>query len=146
VDQYGAYGLEAPSGLLSGKTGTGSYRGILYGAGRQYPSNVFYDVKGSSQFTVDFGAQSYTGALAMTGTPSDGSGAIDFGSYDVAGRLTNTGVTGALTRAGVETGQFAPHFYGPDGEEIVAPFSVTAPAGTPGAGITIQGVAAAKRQ
>ncbi|PNQ03706.1 hypothetical protein A8G00_09690 [Sphingobium sp. SA916] len=146
VDQYGAYGLGTPSGLLAGKTGTGSYRGILYGTGRQYPSNIFYDVKGTSQFAVDFGAQSYTGALAMKGTPSDGSGVIDFGSYDVAGRLTNTGVTGVLTRAGVETGQFAPRFYGPDGEEIVAPFSVTAPTGAAGAGITIQGVAAAKRQ
>lgn len=146
VDQYGAYGLETPSGLLAGKTGMGSYRGVLYGTGRQYPSDVFYDVKGTSQFAVDFGAQSYTGALEMTGTPSDSSGVIDFGSYDVAGRLTNTGVTGVLTRAGVETGQFVPRFYGPDGEEIVAPFSVTAPIGAPGAGITIQGVAAAKRQ
>ncbi len=146
VDLYGAYGLETPTGLLSGKTGTGSYRGVLYGTGGQFPSNVFYNVKGTSQFAVDFGAQNYTGTLTMMGTPSEGGGVIDFGSYDVAGRLTGTGVTGTLTRAGVETGQFAPRFYGPDGEEIVAPFSVTAPAGAPGAGITIQGVAAAKRQ
>ncbi|HVJ01030.1 MAG TPA: transferrin-binding protein-like solute binding protein [Sphingomonas sp.] len=146
VDQYGGYGLATPDGLLMGKTGTGSYRGILHGTGRQYPSTVFYDVKGTSLFTVDFGAQNYTGALSMAGTASDGSGSIDFGSYDVAGRLTLTGTTGFLSRGGVEAGQFAPRFYGPDGEEIVAPFSVTAPTGAPGAGITIQGVAAARRQ
>lgn len=146
VDRYGAYGLETPTGLLLGKTGTGSYRGILYGTGRHAPTDVFYDVKGTSQFAVDFGAQSYTGALTMAGTGSDGSGVIDFGSYDVAGRLTMTGVTGTLTRGGVELGQFAPLFYGPDGEEIVAPFAAIVPGGVPGAGTRIEGVAAAKRQ
>ncbi|WP_408589532.1 transferrin-binding protein-like solute binding protein [Novosphingobium sp.] len=145
-DRYGAYGLETSAGLLSGKTGTGSYRGVVYGTGKQNAASVFYDVKGTSQFAVDFGQQSYAGALAMKGTPTAGGTVIDFGSYDVAGRLTINGVTGTLTRGGVEVGQFAPHFYGPDGEEIAAPFALTAPTGAAGAGITITGVAAAKRQ
>ena len=146
VNLYAAYGLETPAGLLSGKTGTGHYSGILYGTGANSTASLLYDVKGTSSFDVNFGSQNYTGALAMTGTEQAGGGTIDFGSFDVAGRLTMTGVTGTLTRGGVEMGQFAPRFYGPDGEEIVAPFSINVQPGNPGSGLAISGVAAAKRQ
>ena len=146
IEQYAAYGLETPPGLLAGKTGTGSYSGVLYATGQQYPSTTSYAVKGTSQLTVDFGAQSYTGVLGMAGTASDGSGTVEFGNYDVAGTLGMVGASGTVSRNGTPTGEFTPFFYGPDGEEIVAPFSTTAPTGAPGAGITIAGVAAAKRE
>ena len=145
VDLYGAYGFETPNGMLAGKTGTGTYNGVVYGMGRMLNANTSYDIRGSSQFTVDFGAQDFTGFLAMTGTPSDGSSMIDFGQYDISGQLGYTGASGTLTHGGSYVSDVFPIFYGPDGEEIVMPFGFTVPTGASGAGMNVFGVAAAKR-
>ena len=146
VDLYAAYGLETPNGLLAAKTGTGHYTGVVYGTGSQFSTGGRWDVKGSSIFDVNFGAQTYTGSLSMAGTSTTGGANVDFGSFDAAGRLTMTGVTGSITRGGTEVGAISPRFYGPDGQEIAAPFNINVPAGSAGAGIAIMGVTAAKRQ
>ncbi len=145
VDQYFAYGLSTPARLLSGKTGTGHYAGVVYGTAAATAAR--YDVKGSSQFDVDFSKQSYSGALAMTGTPTNGGTAVDFGSFDFAGKLGYSAtITANITRSGVAVGQISPQFYGPDGEEIAGPFSLQSPANSAAGYATITGVAAAKRQ
>lgn len=146
VDLYAAYGLETPNGLLAAKTGTGHYAGVVYGTGSQLSTGGRWDVKGSSIFDVNFGAQNYTGSLSMAGTSTTGGANVDFGSFAVAGRLTMTGVTGTLTRGGSEVGAISPRFFGPDGQEIAAPFNINVPAGGPGAGIAIMGATVAKRQ
>lgn len=146
VDLYAAYGLETATGLLAAKMGTGRYAGVVYGTGSQFSTGARWDVKGSSTFDVNFGTQTYTGALSMAGTSTTGGASIDFGSFDAAGRMTMTGVTGTLTRGGTEVGAISPRFFGPDGQEIAAPFNINVPAGSAGAGISITGVTAAKRQ
>uniref|UniRef100_UPI0035CA5DC2 transferrin-binding protein-like solute binding protein n=1 Tax=uncultured Sphingomonas sp. TaxID=158754 RepID=UPI0035CA5DC2 len=143
VDQYFAYGLSTPARLLSGKTGTGHYAGILYGTAAT--TTARFDVKGSSQFDVDFGKQSFTGALAMAGAPAGGA-AVDFGSFDFAGKLGYSAASTAdITRGGQTVGQISSQFYGPDGEEIAGPFALQSPAGSAAGYASITGVAIAKR-
>lgn len=145
---YLAYGLETPARLLSAKTGTGKYNGVVYGAGANRLTAATYDVKGTSTFNVDFSNQSHSGALALTGTGTNGTPSLDFGSYDFAGNLARftAETTAALAKLGVNAGEITTRFYGPDGEEIAGTFILTAPAGSPGAGTTIVGATVAKRQ
>lgn len=145
IDLWFAYGLPTPRGLIGGRTGSAHYAGVAYGTSVSSPDGKTYAVKGTSSFDVDFSAQSLSGVLAMTGTPGDGSTAIDFGSYGFAGALSSYVATTdtPITRGGTNVGQISTQFYGPNGNEIAGPFSLTAPAGAPGAGISIGGVAAA---
>lgn len=150
IELYFAYGLETPARLLSGKTGTANYAGIVQGWGQvTSPSSAYYSVKGTSAFQVNFGTQSYSGTLAMNGQPSGGgSGSgVDFGSFAFAGPLAayTAGTAVPLTRGGTAVGQLETRFFGPDGEEIAGPFSLRVPAGM-GANTVISGVAIAKRQ
>jgi len=145
---YLAYGLETPARLLSAKTGTAQYNGVAYGAGANPLTAATYDVKGTSRFNVDFSNQSYSGALALAGTGTNGTPSLDFGSYDFAGSLASyaAATTVALARLGANVGDMTTRFYGPDGEEIAGTFTLFAPAGSPGAGTTITGATVAKRQ
>lgn len=145
---YLAYGLETPARLLSAKTGTGRYTGVVYGAGANRLTAATYDVTGTSRFDVDFSNQSYSGALALSGTGTNGTPSLDFGSYDFAGQLASysAATTVRLANNGVNAGEMTTRFYGPDGEEIAGTFILTAPPGSAGAGTTIAGATAAKRQ
>lgn len=148
VNQYFAYGLETPARLLSARTGTGRYTGVVYGTGSNFQAGTLYAVKGTSRFDVDFTAQSYSGALTMAGTSTTGGAGVDFGSFDFAGKFSPyvAGTTVSLMRGGQGVGQMDTRFFGPDGEEIAGPFSLNVPQGSAGAGISISGVTAAKRQ
>lgn len=143
-----AYGLETPARLLSAKTGTGHYDGIVYGAGANAATSATYDVKGTSQFDVDFSKQSYSGALALAGTGTKGTASLDFGSYDFSGKLASytASTVVPLASKGAVAGALTTRFFGPDGEEIAGTFILTAPTGSVGAGTTIAGVTAAKRK
>ena len=148
VDLYFAYGLETPARLLSGRTGSGRYQGVVYGTGSTGSEGLRYSVEGTALFNVDFSAQSLNGALTMTGKPLGSGSNIDFGAFDFAGRLaafTSDSAFG-LNRAGVAVGRITTRFFGPDGEEIAGPFSVNVPSEGGNDRITITGVAAAKRQ
>ncbi len=144
---YLAYGLETPARLLSAKTGTAQYNGIVYGAGANRLTAATYDVKGTSRFNVDFSNQSYSGALLLAGTGTNGTPSLDFGSYDFAGNLASylAETTVALAKLGASVGDMTTRFYGPDGEEIAGTFTLIAPPGSPGAGTTIAGATVARR-
>lgn len=149
VDQYFAYGIqETAATQIAAKRGMGRYDGVVYGAGSTGMGGTRYAVKGTSVFNVDFSANSYSGALAMAGTPTAGGAAVDFGAFDFAGTLSaylpTTSV--GLMRAGTAVGQLETRFYGPDGEELAGPFSLNVPTGSVGAGTNIVGVTVAKRQ
>lgn len=147
TDQYFTYGLSTPAGLLSGKTGSGHYEGVVY-ADATNGSGDQFDVRGTSQFDVNFSSQSYTGGMAMTGTARSGGAGIDFGSYDFAGKLGSYagGTVADITRGGQKVGELDAQFYGPDGQEIAGPFSIYNPPGTQGGNTSIEGITVAKRQ
>lgn len=145
-DLYFAYGLDTPRSLLGAKTGTASYAGVVYGTGSNSQSGASYALTGSSNFSVNFSAQTYSGGLTMIGKPSGAGSTIDLGNFAFTGTLAYaTLVNTTLTRDGINVGSIATRFYGPDGEEIAGTFGGSLQQGV-GAGLMILGAMAAKRQ
>lgn len=141
------FGLETPAELLSGRTGSGVYEGVVYGAAANGRSGARYDVTGTSRYEVDFSQQRYTGRMGLLGAQTSG-GSVDFGAFDFNGSLTSfpgTFSTG-IQRSGVSVGDIESRFYGPEGQEIGSRFTITLPDGAPAAGTSIAGVTVAKRQ
>lgn len=142
-----AYGLKTPDGVLSARTGSARYEGVVYGAGASHQSRERYDVSGTSYFDVDFSNQRLAGALALTGTTRGGT-KVDFGRYGFGGELVSwsSGTNVPITRDGQVHGNLAVQFYGPTGEEIGGSFHLNTVAGGSGVGTEISGVTVAKRQ
>ncbi len=146
---YFTYGIVTPRDLLSRRTGTASYAGVAHGVGAANDGTL-YDVAGSSRFGVDFGAQNFNGSLQLSASRAGGGSARDLGGWTFADRLSSgqmitTSLTGPAGSTGA-LGTISPQFYGPDGEEIGATFSLQT--GTQGAANTlaIVGATVAKRQ
>lgn len=147
VDEYFAYGFRTPNNLLSAKTGSAHYDGVVYATGRNIAADTTYDITGTSAFDVNFTAQSFAGSLAMAGV-AQGSGAkVDFGSYAFNGNVTaySSSMTGDIMSGTDAIGHVDAQFYGPDGQELAGTFNVNVPAGAAGAGTGIQGAMAAIR-
>ena len=144
IDQYFIYGLETPAQLLIGRTGSAHYQGIVYGIGDGGATR--YAITGNSHFDVDFGAQSYSGAMSLSGAPKSGGGSVNFGSYDFTAQLASGQLVPAgITQSGQILGQINPIFYGSDAQEIGAPFSLQTPSSGPAGTVAITGVTVAKR-
>lgn len=122
---YLAYGIETPRDLLSGRTGTATYDGFVYGKGANYGGAVF-DVGGSSRFEVDFSNESYSGWLDLHGTSLTGTltqfGRFIFNSTLAAGTMLEAPLQGGVNSDGA--GYIRPQFYGPTGQEIGAGFQL----------------------
>lgn len=147
ADLYFAYGLDTPRSLLMAKTGTASYKGIVYGTGTNSQAALTYAITGSSAFTVNFGGQSYSGSLSMIGKPTNAGAVLDFGNFAFSGSLApyNELVNTTVTRDNQFVGSIASRFYGPDGEEIAGTFGLSLQQGI-GTGTSISGAMALKRQ
>ena len=141
---YFVYGLETPTGLLSGKTGTAHYSGIAYGAAANETTGARQDVRGTSIFDVNFTTQSYSGSFALHGT----SQAVDFGSFTFANKLSATTAASqaSLMQNGLDVGALTSRFYGPNGEEIGGPFTVNIPDPAGTGRTAIAGIVLAKGQ
>lgn len=142
------YGFETPQWLLSERTGTGRYDGIVYGS-TTTSAGVLQDVGGTSRFDVDFGAQTYSGWLNLTAAGAGSTtplGTWTFADSLVSGQMTMTpllkdGVPGVTS---LEYNSINPRFYGPNGQEIGATFTIQD--GYPTLGSTaITGVTVAKK-
>ncbi len=138
------YGFKTPSGLFANRTGTASYAGVAYGAAAD-AKGVFYDVTGSSKLSVDFGSQSLTGNLALTGR--NDTTTIDYGNFGFAGTIVSYASTGTadIQRGGSSIGSMLVNFYGPTGEEAAGVFRLRVPDGV-GANTLINGALVAKQQ
>lgn len=138
------YGLETPRNLLTTRTGSARYEGVVYGAAGNGASGAHYDVRGASSFDVDFSRQSLSGALTLNGR--NDSGAVDFGRYDFAGSLSSNFGTAAITRDGATVGDIVTRFYGPTGEEIGGDFILRVPENIQSGGTIITGATVARRR
>jgi hypothetical protein len=120
---------------------------VAYGAAANEGTAAEYDVTGTSQFDVDFSAQSMSGALSLQGAGRNGTRSIDFGTYNFSGALPGYTTEGTLplTIGGTQGGSLTTRFYGPAGEEIGGEFSITVPPGNPGEMTRIAGVTVAKQ-
>jgi hypothetical protein len=144
IDQYFVYGLATPEQFLAVRTGSAHYQGVVYGIGDGGATR--YAITGSAHFDADFSAQSYSGGLSLSGAPKGGGGSVNFGSYDFsAGLASGQPLLAAITQSGQTLGQINPVFYGPNAQEIGAPFSLQTPSSGPAGTVAITGVTVAKR-
>ncbi|WP_241127781.1 transferrin-binding protein-like solute binding protein [Novosphingobium terrae] len=140
---YEVFGLATGYDLLSARTGTAHYSGVAYGAAGNSSTGASYAVTGTSSYDVNFGSQTYTGALNLSGSGSTGS--VNYGGFNFAGTMVRgQGVTGALNQGTIAVGTITTQFYGPTGQEIGGPFQLTMPAGSANAGTSIVGASLAK--
>jgi hypothetical protein len=141
---YFAYGITTPYGALTRRTGTGHYEGVAYGGAVDASLAARYALSGTSVFDVDFGAQDYTGSLALHGRQEGSGTARDFGSFSFAGNVGANGSTAPVSQNGNQVGNLVSNFFGPDGEEIAGTFTMVT--GNSDKPTTISGVTAAKRR
>lgn len=145
---YFTYGIPTPANLLSHRTGSATYAGIARGAGATRDGTI-YDVNGTSAFTADFSAQKYSGSLQLSAVKASGGAPRDLGNWTfadrmAAGQLVNTNLLPPAAAIGA-LGMISPQFYGPDGEEIGATFSLQTGTQNAADTIAIVGAAVAKR-
>lgn len=144
--RYLVYGVKTPDNLLAARTGQASYRGVVHGTGANARGQL-YDVGGTSRFSVDFSASTYSGQLTLSGTATDGA-VRDLGQWSFASRLANGNLLQATMSGptGKEFGSFIyPQFYGPTGEEIGATFTARYEGTAPDDRVHIVGVTVAKQ-
>ena len=147
ANRWFVYGFTTPDYALANRTGSASYAGVAYGTGTG-SSGERYDVSGTSSLAVDFSADTFTGALALTGTETGTNAAVDFGSTAFSGTIdsrSNT-LTGDFSASGVLGGSLYGQFYGPQGQEVAGTFTFNAPQGGAAAGTNLNGAFAAAQQ
>lgn len=139
------YGFNTPSGLFANRTGTASYAGVAYGAGAD-AKGTFYDVTGTAKMSVDFGAQSLSGNLVLTG--SNSATTIDYGAFGFTGKLNSYGSSSSTDirgNAGTAIGSMLVNFYGPSANEAAGVFRLRVPDGV-ASGTLINGAMVTKAQ
>jgi len=131
-ESYFTYGFVTGSNFLAARTGTGRYEGLAYGTGVNSATSARYDVKGTSSFDVDFGAQTFGGALALAGTDRASGVLTDFGSYGMTGTMAarDSSLAGTISRGDGYLGNFSGKFFGADAQELAGTFYLNAIAGS----------------
>jgi hypothetical protein len=150
---YFVFGLQTPLNSLANLTGTAHYDGVVHATGSAQGAPSFA-VGGTSTFDFDFGMAKYSGALDLTRLAADGSVFEALGRWTTGNVIMTSGIpySGGLTGPAnhVSTGQILPRFYGPNMEELAAPFTIasTGFGGLPTGpnDIWIAGVTVAKKQ
>ena len=145
------FGIATPQWVVSGRTGSAQYAGVAYGGGANLNLAVLYNVTGTSNFDVNFTAQTLSGSLTLNGAAVGGGAGVNFGTFTFAGAIPgNTNVyateysnTLPVSLNGAVVGQLQTQFYGPNAEEVGGPFYMVYD--TSSATINVTGVAAAKR-
>lgn len=145
---YGAFGMLTDQGELSRMTGSAHYAGIAYGGADDATLATFYNVTGTTAVDVNFTAQTLSGSLSLSGTPSQGGPGVSFGTFTFSSSLEGSPFGGTLvdlSQAGsVGGGQLNIRFYGPAAEELGGPFYIQLNNQMPHT-TNIWGVTAAKR-
>lgn len=140
---YRTYGIETPRDLLSRRTGSASYNGVVYATGVRGTGGEFA-VGGTSRFAVDFGAQRFSGALTLTDKAAS---AAEIGTWTFADSLfLGLPINTALRSGETAQGTITPGMFGPDGEEVAASFVIQRDTQTPADSLVITGATVAKRQ
>lgn len=146
---FAVFGLETPKHVLAGRRGTASYDGVVYGINGTSDGNR--DVTGASSFTVDFGSQKFSGYLdlnaLLAGGGSTALGRWTFSDAMSEGLLVQTRLykNGDGGVADLPYNSILPVFFGPNGEEIGATFSIQNGMPSDLGSTAITGVTVAKR-
>ena len=120
------YGLDTPEGVLAGRTGTGTYNGVVRGVAGSRDGKRELGVTGSSQFLIDFATSGYAGWLRLLGTDKADGSQVDFGEFTLAEGTygTRNAFQTALRQNGGDVGEIQLRFFGPTGEELAGVFGI----------------------
>ncbi|HEY6814630.1 MAG TPA: hypothetical protein VI168_03730 [Croceibacterium sp.] len=133
------FGVQTPNFQMP-RSGTASYSGVVYGAGRHGTVAPRAGLTGTSQLAVNFGTNVASLAMTLTATNLDTSATTALGSFTYGGAIggscpggcdTNTFVL-FNTTAGGSSGAADGRFYGPEAAEFGAAFTLNLPATTAG--------------
>ncbi|MCJ1962176.1 transferrin-binding protein-like solute binding protein [Novosphingobium mangrovi (ex Hu et al. 2023)] len=144
--EWFVYGFQTPGYALDNRTGSASYEGVAYGTGMS--NSARYDVSGTSRMDVDFGSDTFTGALALNGVETVTNAPVDFGSIAFSGTINSRAsmFTGDFQAGGSLGSAISGQFYGLQGQEVAGTFIFNTPDGNPMAGTNVQGAFAATRR
>jgi hypothetical protein len=147
------FGLATERYLLASRTGTARYDGVVHGK-TMGADEVFSNLGGTARFNVNFGGQTYDGQLALTATPVSGGASSALGTWTFGSTLSNGLMNQAtLMKDGappvywlLDGNRIQPAFYGPDGEEIAAAFTINIEPSSANPRLSHTGVVVARRQ
>ncbi len=125
-----AFGLPTLASALP-RTGTGSYRGVVYGNGYiAGTANEAYALRGSTNLTFDWAAATFGGGMALT-AQNDRTGISEtLGAISFANGTLNRATAGFASTLGGSagvSGDFLGSFFGPIGQELGGSFRLVAP-------------------
>lgn len=123
LDDWFIYGVQ-PRTESTGRTGIGTYAGILRGSGVSYDDGTEYMLVGSARVTVDFGTSALDGELRPVVTPVGSSAPSTELLMTFASNLNS--VNAFETRLNIDglpvDGQVNGRLFGPTGEELGGTF------------------------
>ncbi len=141
---YAVYGLPTNPGVVAGMSGSAQYAGVVYGGAYNYSGQTQFNITGTSAFAVDFGSQTLTGSMVLTGVLVGGSNRQAMGNFSFSGSLAtglNLGGSASFNLVDVSNGQGEGQlntvFYGPKAEELGGVFQARLPDNTIVAGATV---------
>lgn len=125
-----AFGLPTLASALP-RTGTGSYRGVVYGSGYiPGTANDAYALRGTTNLTFDWATATFGGGMALT-AQNDGTGISEtLGAISFANGTLNRATAGFASTLGGSagvSGDLLGSFFGPMGQELGGSFRLVAP-------------------
>lgn len=136
--QHFVYGLDRRKNVPFGRTGKASYSGWVFGSGSSKEISASFDVEGTTEIEVDFGASDGTGRMDLQAVMRETGQQIDMGTW------TFDSFSGGLFYGGEYNGTIDISFFGPNGEELGGSFEGFMPAGDFPHGILVGGILVAK--
>lgn len=138
--EFAVFGNATPEAQMP-RSGTGSYAGIVFGAGDL--SGTPLEIDGTSALQVDFGGQTFTTALTIRGRESGASASTSLGVLNYDGYIAGAGLFGDLVSS-TDQGSLLGHLYGPNAAEFGFVFEYDG--NTPNGRLDLKGGAVGKRQ
>lgn len=138
--EFSVFGVATPNAQVP-RTGTGSYSGIVFGAGDR--SGTALEIDGTATLDVDFGAQTFATALTVGGRAAGATASTPLGVLDYRGYVTSGALFGSVANP-ANSGSLQGQLYGPNAAEFGFVFNYSG--STPDGRLTIKGGAVGKRK
>jgi hypothetical protein len=138
--EFAVFGNATPAGQLP-RTGTGSYSGIVSGAGDRTGTPM--EIDGTAALDVNFGNQTFIAALTIGGRTPGASSSIPLGQIDYRGFASNGSLFGDVSNP-ANQGSLRGQLYGPNAAEFGFVFDFNG--NTPDGRLAIKGAAVGKRR
>jgi hypothetical protein len=125
LDRWFAWGIRTNGFQIP--TGTGTYSGLIRGTGALMNGGATYALSGTSSFSMNFGAQTFTGSLNPIGTSLVNGSQRDFGTFNFASGTIDidAGLNANIVNgSNAYLGFFEGALYGPKATEVAGSFGM----------------------